>query len=122
MPLRTGVDLLEISRLEAAISRHGERFLARVFTSAERTLFNGNLASLAARFAAKEAVAKALGTGIGDVSWQEIEILRGANSQPTLHLHGNAKALAEQLNLSTWAISLTHTDSLALAFVTATNH
>ena len=75
--LSAGIDLLEIERLQRAVSRYGERFLQRIFTNQERTDVQDNLASLAARFAAKEAAAKALGCGIGEVSWQEIEICRG---------------------------------------------
>lgn len=76
--LHTGVDLIEVKRLQSAIERHGDKFLDRIFTAQEREQLKDNLPSLAARWAAKEAVAKALATGIGDVSWQEIEILRGA--------------------------------------------
>ena len=75
MPLSSGVDLVEIQRLQAAIDRHGERFLNRIFTPRELEEVGQNTASLAARFAAKEAVSKALGTGIGPVNWHEIEIL-----------------------------------------------
>jgi holo-[acyl-carrier protein] synthase len=115
MTLRTGVDLLEISRLEKAIARHGERFLARIYTPTERKLYSGNTASLAARFAAKEAVAKALGTGLGDVSWTDIEILRAESGAPVLHLHNNARALADKLGPGEWAISLSHAREYAVA-------
>ena len=119
MILATGVDLIEIARLPKAIERHGERFLARVFTSAERELCKGDTASLAARFAAKEAVAKALGTGLGKVAWTDIEILRAENGAPVLLLHGKALALAEKLGLSQWSISLSHTREHALAMAVA---
>src|SRR4030067_1141636 len=76
MRLATGIDLLEIDRLRAAIATHGERFLQRIFTSRELEANAKKIESLAGRFAAKEAAAKALGCGIGDVSWQEIEVLR----------------------------------------------
>lgn len=117
--LRTGVDLIELERIEGVIRRYGSRFLERVFTSRELAEVGGNPASLAARFAAKEAVAKALGTGIGDVSWQEIEILRGPARQPNLYLSGRATSLAEDLGLDTWSLSLTHNQSQAIAFVVA---
>jgi len=94
--LLTGVDMLEVKRLETAILRHGDRFLKRVYTNRELDQIKGNLPSLAARFAGKEAVAKALATGIGPVSWLEIEILRGPAREPVLHLFGEAKQLAEQ--------------------------
>lgn len=117
--LTNGVDLIEISRISQAIDRHGERFLRRIFTSKELALVGDKPASLAARFAAKEAVAKALGCGIGDVRWTEIEVLRGPNNQPELHLHGNARQLANQLGYHTWSISLSHSMDFAIAMVTA---
>lgn len=119
MNLRTGVDLIEIERFNNAIIRHGERFLGRVFTHRELDEVGDNVASLAARFAAKEATAKALGTGIGDVGWQEIEILRGPMKQPNLFLHGQASRLAERLDLETWSLSLSHSQSHAVALVVA---
>lgn len=117
--LRTGIDLVDIPRLEQIIARHGERFLQRVYTPLELDETNGNLASLAGRFAAKEAVAKALGTGIGAIAWREIEVRRGPLRQPELHLHGSALALAESLGLRTWSISLTHTAVTAAAVAVA---
>lgn len=117
--LLTGVDMLEVKRLESAIERHGERFLNRIFTQRELDQIKGNLPSLAARFAGKEAVAKALATGIGPVSWLEIEILRGPAREPVLHLFGEAKQLAAKRGITHWAISLSHTHEHALAFVVA---
>lgn len=119
MPLSTGVDLVEIKRLEDAISRHGERFLKRIFTARELDEVGQNTASLAARFAAKEAVSKALGTGIGPVNWREIEILRGPARQPVLLLHGAAQRLADELHLTSWSLSLSHTATHAIAMVVA---
>jgi holo-[acyl-carrier protein] synthase len=117
--LATGIDLIEIERLQETIRRYGERFLLRVFTPGELSEVAGNSSSLAARFAAKEAVAKALGTGIGPVSWREIEILRGPARQPMLHLHGAARQLAEEQGLTLWSLSLSHTHSVAVASVVA---
>lgn len=119
MNLRTGVDLIEIQRLGEASQRYGQRFLQRVFTPAELAEVGDNQASLAARFAAKEAVAKALGTGIGAVGWQEIEILRGDMRQPELKLSGAAARLAAEQGLQTWALSLSHSHTHAIAVVTA---
>ena len=119
MNLRTGVDSIELERVEATIQRYGQRFLERVFTPRELAEVGENVASLAARFAAKEATAKALGTGIGDVGWQEIEILRGPARQPNLYLHGRASDLADNLDLETWSLSLTHNQSHAIALVVA---
>ena len=117
--LATGIDLIEIERLEGAVERHGKRFLERIFTTRELAEVGDNMPSLAARFAAKEAVTKALGTGIGQVTWQEIEVLRGQNRAPELHLHGAAEDLAEKLKLKTWSISLSHTHTQAIAMVVA---
>jgi holo-[acyl-carrier protein] synthase len=117
--LRTGVDLIEIARLAQTLARHGARAYQRFFTAQERADCEDRAASLAARFAAKEAVAKALGCGIGEVGWKEIEIVRNANGQPELRLRGAALARAEQLGLRDWAISLSHTHEHAIAFVIA---
>lgn len=119
MPLATGVDLVDIQRLQGAIERYGERFLRRIFTDSELEEVGKNTASLAARFAAKEAVAKALGSGIGAVNWREIEVLRGAQREPRLVLHGSAQRIAQELNLTEWSLSLSHTFSLAIAVVVA---
>lgn len=119
MNLRTGVDLIEIERIKRAIQRYGDRFLKRVFTPQELAEVGENISSLAVRFAAKEATAKALGTGIGDVGWQEIEILRGPSRQPNLYLHGRASELANRLELETWSLSLTHNQRHAIAVVVA---
>ena len=119
MILRTGVDFLEIERLRESTLRHGEHFLSRIFTTAEQAECGDNYASLAARFAAKEAVSKALGTGIGDVGWQDIEILRADSGAPQLVLHVYAERLATQLGLRTWSVSLSHTREHAVAMVVA---
>jgi holo-[acyl-carrier protein] synthase len=117
--LRSGVDLIEVSRVGKAIDRFGARFLNRVFTSREIELFGDQVPSLAARWAAKEAVAKAFCTGIGDIAFKEIEILRGSRLEPELHLHGAAVQLAAEMGLSEWSISLSHTETHAIAFVIA---
>lgn len=117
--LKTGVDIIEIERLERVIQRYGERFLQRVFTQQESSEAGKSMASLAARFAAKEAVSKALGTGIGVVMWKEIEILRGPERQPVLCLHGSAARLAEELGLHSWSVSLSHSEHYAIAMVVA---
>lgn len=119
MLLKTGIDLIEINRFSQAYQRHGERLLARIFTDQERTETQERMESLAARFAAKEAVSKALGTGIGNVGWREIEILQGEAQEPIIKLHGKAKLHAQKLGLSTWAVSLSHNRDLAIASVVA---
>lgn len=117
--LRTGVDLVEVARVARAVEQHGERFLRRCFTAQERADAAAQAPALAARFAAKEAVAKALGCGIGEVSWQDIEIRRDARRRPELILHGAAHTIARDLGLTEWAISLSHTHEHAVAFVVA---
>jgi holo-[acyl-carrier protein] synthase len=117
--LSTGVDLIEVYRIADAIERHGDMFLRRIFTEKELALVGDRVGSLAARWAAKEAVAKALGTGIGDVEWVEIEILHGSKKEPLLNLYGNAKRLAEEKQLHSWAVSLSHTHEHAIAMVVA---
>ena len=117
--LATGVDILEMVRFERAFDRHGDRLLQRVFTAMELSQVGKNKASLAARFAAKEAVAKALCTGIGPVTWQEIEILRGPDREPVLQLHGAAQSLAADKGLHIWSLSLSHSTTAVVAFVVA---
>lgn len=113
MALRCGIDLIEIERVEGGIARLGERFLNRFFTPAERADCEDKPHRLAARLAGKEAVAKVLGTGIGDVSWVEIEILSDSRGRPVLQLHGAALELAASLGITQWDISLTHTGTTA---------
>jgi holo-[acyl-carrier protein] synthase len=117
--LRIGVDMIEVGRVERAMARHGERFLVRFFTPSERAQCKGNAGRLAARFAAKEAAAKALGTGIGDVRWVEIEVDSDERGRPELLLHGAAFRLATDLGLHDWQVSLSHTQGYAIAFVVA---
>ena len=117
--LRIGVDMIEIMRILDSRERFGERFYARFFTDAERDYCAGNPQRLAARFAAKEAVAKALGTGIGDVRWIDIEVIADERSRPILRLYGKAAELAADLGLATWEVSLSHTETHAIAFVVA---
>lgn len=119
MIVRTGIDLIEIGRLGAIRPAIRERFLKRVYTPLELAQVGGSDASLAGRFAAKEAVAKALGTGIGPIRWQEIEIGRGQNGQPELHLFGAAEKTAAQLGLETWSISISHDHERAVAVAVA---
>jgi holo-[acyl-carrier protein] synthase len=114
-----GLDMVEISRIEAVLKRHGNRFLCRVYTDQELAYVNERPPALAARWAAKEATAKALGTGIGLVGFQEIEVICDAQGKPELLLHGNAARQAARLHLDQFALSLSHTADYALAFVVA---
>lgn len=119
MILRTGVDMIEIARIEEVIKRHGRRYLERIYTPAELEQIGKQMESLAGRFAAKEACAKAIGSGIGEVSWKEIEILGDERNAPTLRLYGMAEQKARELGLSTWSVSISHSQSHAVAFVVA---
>ena len=120
--LASGIDLVEVERIEAVIARYGERFLERVFTNRELAYCRGRPHQLAARFAAKEAVSKALGTGIqhrDGVAWQEIQIVSDDNGKPAIQLTGKAARRAEQIGLSNFALSLSHTREHAIALVVA---
>ena len=117
--IRTGIDLIEIERVRSLLERYGSRFIERVFTPQEIAELRENTASLAGRFAAKEAVAKALGTGIGAVAWREIEILRGPQREPVLHLHGAAARLSGELGLGEWSVSISHSQTHAVAMAVA---
>jgi holo-[acyl-carrier protein] synthase len=112
-----GIDVIEIARVKAVLAKHPERFLARVFTREEVAFCRGRVPELAARFAAKEAVMKALGTGARGLAWREIEILPNQRGKPLVYLHGQALARAETIGLRGVDISLTHSHELAIAAV-----
>jgi holo-[acyl-carrier protein] synthase len=121
MLVGTGIDLVEIPRIAHSIERFGDRFLHRIFTEAEIAYCRRRVTaaeSFAARFAAKEAGAKALGTGIQHgVTWKELEVRRMPGQRPTLHLSGRARDLAGQMGVTHVSLSLTHTAGLAMAAV-----
>jgi holo-[acyl-carrier protein] synthase len=125
MIVGSGIDLIEIGRIQHSIQRYGERFLGRVYTGAERTycLRKRNSAeSFAARFAAKEAAAKALGTGIADgVGWLEIEVVREPGGRPSLRFYRRAAEIAARLGVARAALSITHTSALSMASVVLEN-
>jgi holo-[acyl-carrier protein] synthase len=118
--LRTGVDIIEIERIDEVVARHGDRTLDRIFTPGEIAQCGRRLESLAGRFAAKEAVAKALGCGIGEVSWREIEVLGDELGAPQLTLTGAAAQRSAALGLREWSVSISHDRSHAIALVVAT--
>ena len=116
-----GVDLAEVDRIRRSVQRYGDRFLDRVYTQAERhySLGKANFAErLAARFAAKEAGMKAIGTGwqMG-VTWRDFEVINEPSGRPTLRLNGAAKQIAEDMQGSRVTLSLTHTANVAFAVV-----
>ena len=118
-----GIDLAEVSRIRDIMERHGERFKEKTFSEAERAYCERNAdpaMHYAARFAAKEAVAKALGTGFAEgVGWRDIEVLRAENGQPSIALHGGAVTRAEELGIIQILVTLTHTKETAAASVIA---
>lgn len=116
-----GVDIIEVGRIGRALQRWGERFTRRVYTERELAYCRRRLPELAARFAAKEAVSKALGTGLRGVSWREIEVLGDNLGKPLVLLHGRALQRAEHLGLKSFAVSLSHTREYAIAFVSASD-
>jgi holo-[acyl-carrier protein] synthase len=114
-----GTDIIEIARIQRALTDFGERFLERVYTERERDRYRHRVSELAARFAAKEATSKALGTGIRGIHWREMEILANRRGKPVLVLHGQAAERAKQLGLTEFSVSMTHSRTDAMAFVVA---
>jgi holo-[acyl-carrier protein] synthase len=121
MILGTGVDIAEVPRIRETIARFGDRFLHRIFTDGEIRYCEQRarrFESYAARFAAKEAGMKALGTGWSrGVRWRDIEVVRPKGQRPTIQFHGEAAAIAAKLGTKNIALSLTHTSEQALAHV-----
>ncbi len=114
-----GVDIIEIARIERVLADYGDRFLRKIYTERERERYASRVPELAARFAAKEATSKALGTGIRGIRWREMEILANRRGKPLLLLHGAAAERAEMLGLVAFDVSLTHSRTEAMAFVVA---
>ena len=114
-----GIDAVEVSRIGRLLDEHGGRFRERCFTAGEQVYAESSkrrVEHYAARFAAKEAILKALGTGWSrGVAWTDAEVVREPNGRPTVLLHGVAKQIADEMGIARWSLSLTHTASLALA-------
>ena len=120
--LETGIDLIEVERVEQAIEKYGERFLNRVFTEQELAYCRGRPHELAARFAAKEAISKLLGVGIqhpDGVHWREIEIVSGKRGKPGIKLSGRAARRAKKIGFKNLSLSLSHSREHAVALVVA---
>jgi len=117
--IKTGIDLVHILRLKELSPPVRDRFLKRVYTDFELEEADNNYEILAGKFAAKEAVAKTLGCGIGQVRWQDIEILHDELGRPSLRLVGNAKTLGNELKLENWSISISHESEYAIAVAIA---
>lgn len=112
-----GVDHVDIAVFRHDLAVGGIQFLRRIFTQAELDYCSGRAERLAARFAAKEAVLKALGTGLRGIGWHEVEIRSESNGQPQLLLHGRAATAAMSQRVQSWSVSLSHADGLAIALV-----
>jgi len=117
-----GVDLVEPERIASMIERHGERLLSRLFTDAERAYCEANakrrMEHYAARFAAKEAVLKAIGTGWrGGIAWTDVEVTRSTSGAPGLRLCGETGRIADEIGIADWRISISHTPKMAIASV-----
>ena len=115
--LITGVDIIEIKRVEKVAFSYGDRFLKRIYTDDEIKYCRGRAPQLASRFAAKEAVMKALGTGIRGVGWRDVEVTRKRGMAPDIKLHGRAQKRASEIGLKGLAISLSHSKEFAVASV-----
>ena len=115
--ISVGVDLIEIGRVATTLARFGERFLQRVYTPDEIAYCRGRAPQLAARFAAKEAVMKALGTGTRGIGWREVEVTRRRSGEPGIALHGRAAARAKHLGIDHVAVSISHSREYAIASV-----
>ena len=115
--IAVGVDIIEIDRIEQATITLREAFLKRVYTQAELELSDNQPPSLAVRFAAKEAVMKALGTGARGGGWRDIEILDNDRGAPFIQLHGKARDKAKEIGLSQFSVSLSHSKQYAVAMV-----
>ncbi len=119
--IKCGVDIVRVNRLAEVNPKIRERFIRRVFTDREQSQMHGSIEGLSGLFAVKEAVSKALGTGIGKVAWRDIEVVHLPTGEPTLHLHGMAAQVAEAKGLEEWAISISHDGGMAIAMVVASD-
>ena len=117
--LVSGVDIIEIDRVGSVAERYGRRFLDRIYTEGELAYCRGRAPQLASRFAAKEAVMKALGTGVRGVRWRDIEVVRRMGQAPSIKLHGTALSRARQIGIDHLAVSLSHSREYAVASVVA---
>jgi holo-[acyl-carrier protein] synthase len=110
-----GIDIIKVARIAAALRRFGDRFPRRVLTDAEHRYVRNRPENFAGRWAAKEAVSKVLGLGVRGVGWRDIEIVRLPTGQPSVRLHGRARARAEQLGMGRIAVSISHEGEYAVA-------
>jgi holo-[acyl-carrier protein] synthase len=114
-----GVDIIEIERVRSILTRHGTRFLHRIFTELEIQQCRGKVLKLAGRFAAKEAISKALGTGMHGISWRELEVVQLSTGRPSVRLYGNASLRARELGLSAFDVSISDLAQFSIAVAVA---
>lgn len=117
--LRTGVDIVNNSRIKSAINKYGNKFLNRIFTPGEMEYIiyrNKDFKTVAGLFAAKEAISKMVGTGIGKLSWQDIEIYHDKSGRPYVKINSNIRAFLKELNLREIEISISHEKEFSIAF------
>jgi holo-[acyl-carrier protein] synthase len=114
-----GIDIIEVDRVRKVYEHHGDRFLKRVFTEAEVLQCRGKANRLAGRFAAKEAISKALGTGLHGVAWREMEVVQLRSGRPTVTLHGHAKRRAQLLGISAFDVSIADLKDFSIAVAVA---
>ena len=115
--IHSGIDIIEIARIKNVLTKHPKRFLEKIFTEYERNYCRGRSTQLAARFAAKEAAMKALGTGVRGVGWKEIEVQRLPSGKPYIKLHGRANESAKFIGVEKIELSISHSKELATAMV-----
>jgi holo-[acyl-carrier protein] synthase len=115
--LHSGIDIIEIDRIQNVLRKHPERFLRKIFTEYEINYCRGRATQLAARFASKEAAMKALGTGVRGVGWREVEVQRLRSGKPYIILHGRAKKRAGSMGIKKIELSISHSKNLATAMV-----
>ena len=115
--IHSGIDIIEIARIKNVLTKHPKRFLEKIFTEYERNYCRGRSTQLAARFAAKEAAMKALGTGVRGVGWKEIEVQRLPSGKPYIKLYGRANERAKFIGVEKIELSISHSKELATAMV-----
>ena len=116
--INVGIDIIEIKRIQNVKSKYTNRFLKKIFTENEIIYCRNRSPQLAARFAAKEAMMKALGTGIRGVSWKDVEVIRYRGQAPQIKLSGRGKKVGERIGLKNTSLSISHSREYAVACVT----
>jgi holo-[acyl-carrier protein] synthase len=118
----TGVDIIELERISNAVERFGNRFLRRVYTDREIEYCRSRIPQLAGRFAAKEAVMKAFGTGLYGLGWKDVEVVRLRGRRPEIEIHGRGLAIYERQGITQINLSISHSRDYAVALVVGEKH